>query len=141
MLDINFIRENAEAVKNACKNKNVDINIDEVLELDKNKRAIMTEMELLRAEQNKISRGGKDNTAIFAQAKEIKEKIKEMEPELEKVDSQLKIMLLQLPNIPFEDVPVGKDDSQNVVLRKVGRPATQMFHTPKDYMELGAALD
>ena len=146
MLDINFIRENAQKVKEACKNKNVDINIDEVLELDRKKRGIMTEMELLRAEQNKISRGGKDNTAIFAQAKEIKEKIKEMEPELEKVDAELKIFLLQLPNIPFDVVPVGKDDSQNVVLRKVGKNPTSLFAKlrgakPLDYMELGTALD
>ena len=141
MLDINFIRENAETVKNACKNKNVDIDVERVLALDRGKRQMMTEMEMLKAEQNKISRGGKDNTAIFAQAKEIKAKIKEMEPELEKVDSELRIMLLQLPNIPLDGVPVGKDDSQNVVLRKVGRPATQLFNTPKDYMELGENLD
>jgi len=141
MLDINFIRENAEVVKNACKNKNVDIDVDRVLALDKGKRELMTEMETLKAEQNKISRGGKDNTAIFAQAKEIKEKIKSMAPELEKIEVELKNMLLMLPNIPFDDVPVGKDDSQNVVLRKVGRPAGQMFNKPKDYMELGTALD
>jgi len=141
MLDINFIRENAEVVKNACKNKNVNIDVDRVLALDKGKRELMTEMEALRAEQNKISRGGTDNKAIFSQAKEIKEKIKEMEPELEKLSAELKVLLLQLPNIPFEGVPVGKDDSQNVVLRKVGKPATQMFHAPKDYMELGANLD
>jgi len=141
MLDINFIRENVEVLKKACRNKNVDVDIDAVLSLDKKKREIMTEMEALKAEQNKISRGGKDNTAIFAQAKEIKGKIKEMEPELEKIEAELKNFLLILPNIPFEDVPVGKDDSQNIVLRKVGKPASQMFHAPKDYMELGIALN
>ena len=145
MLDINFIRENSQKVKDACRNKNVDINIERVLELDKRKRGLMTEMEMLKAEQNKISRGGKDNTAIFAQAKEIKEKIKEMAPELEKIDAELKVLLLQLPNIPFEDVPVGKDDSGNVVLRKVGNP-TSLFSKLRgtkslDYMELGATLD
>ncbi|MCX6720237.1 MAG: serine--tRNA ligase [Candidatus Staskawiczbacteria bacterium] len=145
MLDINFIRENAEVVKGACRNKNVDIDVERVLALDVGKRRLMTEMEMLKAEQNKISRGGKDNTAIFAQAKEIKEKIKEMAPELEKIETELKVLLLQLPNIPFEDVPVGKDDSENVVLRKVGQPAFSAlkrgFGEAKDYMELGAALD
>jgi len=141
MLDINFIRENSEKVKKACQDKNINIDVERVLALDKGKRQLMTEMETLKAEQNKISRGGKDNTAIFAQAKEIKEKIKEMTPELEKIDAELKVFLLQLPNIPFEDVPVGKDDSENIVLRKVGKPASQLFHTPKDYMELGTALD
>ena len=141
MLDINFIRENPQKVKEACKNKNVNVDVDRVLVLDKSKRELMTQMETLKAEQNKISRGGADNQAIFAQAKEIKEKIKAMSPELEKTDEELKKLLLQLPNIPFDDVPVGKDDSENVVLKKVGRPAMQIFHKPKDYMELGADLD
>jgi len=141
MLDINFIRENPQKVKEACKNKNVEIDIDRVLALDKGKRELMTEMELLRAEQNKISRGGKDNIVLISQAKEIKEKIKSMEPELEKIIAELKVLLLQLPNIPFDDVPVGKDDSGNIVLKKVGHPATQIFHKPKDYMELGKDLD
>ena len=141
MLDINFIRENSEKVKEACKNKNVNVDVDRVLVLDKSKRELMTQMETLKAEQNKISRGGADNQAIFTQAKEIKEKIKAMSPELEKTDEELKKLLLQLPNIPFDDVPVGKDDSENKVLRKVGRPAMQIFRKPKDYMELGADLD
>jgi len=141
VLDINFIRENSEKVKEACKNKNVNVDVDRVLVLDKSKRELMTQMETLKAEQNKISRGGADNQAIFTQAKEIKEKIKAMSPELEKTDEELKKLLLQLPNIPFDDVPVGKDDSENKVLRKVGRPAMQIFRKPKDYMELGADLD
>ena len=146
MLDINFIRENSEVVKKACKNKNANVDVDRVLALDKGKRELMTEMEALKSEQNKISRGGKDNKEIFAQAKEIKEKIKAMEPELAKIDAELKTLLLQLPNIPFDDVPVGKDDSGNVVLRKVGKNPTSLFAKlrgakPLDYMELGAALD
>ncbi len=155
MLDINFIRENSEVVENACKNKNVNIDVDRILALDIGKRKLITEMEMLKAEQNKISRQSVktgfpqddgddtdfDNQTLIGQAKELKKKIKEMEPELEKVDAELKNLLLQLPNIPFEDVPVGKDDSQNVVLRKVGRPAMQIFHKPKDYMELGTTLN
>jgi len=142
MLDINFIRENPEKVKRACENKNVKISVDMVLDLDKKKRELMTEIETLKAEQNKISRGGKENQEIFAQAKEIKEKIKQMTPELEKISEDLKILLLQLPNIPFDDVPVGKDDSQNVVLRKVGRPSLKLRSGKAlDYMQLGSALD
>lgn len=101
----------------------------------------MTEMEALRAEQNKISRGGKDNLVLISQAKEIKEKLKEMEPQLKAVDDELTPLLLMLPNIPFEDVIVGKDDSENAVLRKVGHTPKFIFHKPKDYMELGTDLD
>jgi len=141
VLDINFIRENPEVVKKACKDKNVGISVDLVLDLDKEKRALMTEIETLKAEQNKISRGGVENQAIFAQAREIKEKIKSLEPQLEKVDAELKDLLLQLPNIPFDDVPVGEDDSKNVVLRHVGHKPMFLFSKPKDYMDLGTALD
>ncbi len=141
MLDINFIRENPEKVKTACKNKNVDVDVDSVLDLDKKKRELMTQMETLKAEQNKISRGGADNHAIFAQAKEIKKKIKQMEPELEEITTELKTLLLQLPNVPFDDVPVGKDDSENKVLRKAGHKPLFLFSKPKDYMELGTELD
>jgi len=141
MLDINFIRDNPEKVKKACQDKNVNIDVGRVLALDKGKRELMTELEALRAEQNKISRGGRDNMVLIEQAKEIKGKIKEMEPELEKIEAELKPMLLQLPNIPFDDVPVGKDDSGNVVLKKVGRTPKFIFSKPKDYMQLGTVMD
>jgi len=144
MLDINFIRENKEKVKTACKNKNVQISVDLVLDLDKEKRALITEMENLRAEQNKISRGGTENKEIFVQAKEIKQKIKAMEPQLEKVEAELKGLLLQLPNIPFDDVPVGEDDTKNIVVKKVGNVFLKKLFAgshAKDYMQLGEALD
>jgi len=141
MLDLNFIRENPEIVKKACIDKNTTIDVDRVLALDKGKRELLTEMEALKAEQNRISRGGAENKDIFVQAKEIKAKIKEMEPELEKIDTELKDLLLKLPNIPFEDVPVGKDDSENVVARHVGHKPMFMFAKPKNYMDLGEELD
>jgi seryl-tRNA synthetase len=140
MLDVNFIRENPQKVKEACEKKQTKVDVDKVLELDKKKRGLMTEMENLKAEQNKISRGGKDNNVLIEQAKEIKGKIKEMEPELEKGEQELKVLLLQLPNIPFDDVPVGKDDSSNVVMRQVGKKPKFSF-TTKDYMQLGKDLD
>ncbi len=141
MLDINFIRENSQKVKVACKNKNVNVDVDRVLGLDKEKRELMTEMEILKAEQNKISRGGAENKDIFVQAKEIKEKIKSMEPQLEGVNAELKSLLLRLPNIPFDEVPVGKDDSENVVVRHVGHKPMFMFSKPQNYMDLGENLD
>jgi len=141
MLDVNFIRENPEKIKKACQDKQVKVDVDRVLELDKTKRELMTEIETLKAEQNKISRGGKDNNVLIAQAKEIKEKIKSMEPDLEKTDAELKNLLLQLPNIPFDEVPVGKDDSENVILRHVGHKPLFLFSKAKDYMELGESLD
>ena len=76
MLDINFIRENPQKVKDACKNKNANVDVDKVLELDKKKRELMTEIEALKAEQNKISRGGKDNKEFCDPGKGNKRKNK-----------------------------------------------------------------
>jgi len=144
MLDIRFIRENPDKVKEACKNKNVDLNglsVDWFLDTEKEKRRIQGEIENLKAEQNRISRGGKDNQALIGQAKEIKEKIKSLEPKLIKLEAELKNFLLLLPNIPFDDVPIGKDDSENKVLRKVSGVLKFPFAKVKDYMELGEDLD
>jgi len=142
MLDLNFIRENSEKVKKACKDKNVQISVDLILDLDAEKRKIQTEIESLKAEQNKISRGGKDNSSLIVQAKEIKERVKLLEPQMEKAENELKLLLLEVPNIPFDDVPVGKDDSENKVLRHVGRPSLKLRNGElKDYMKLGVELD
>ena len=140
MLDINFIRQNPDKVKEACDKKHVKIDIDQLLELDKKKRALMTEIETLRAEQNKISREGKENNILITQAKEIKEKIKELEPELKNTEEEIYNLMLRVPNIPFLDVPVGKDDSENVVLRKVGK-ITEFKFPVKSYLEIGEKLD
>ncbi|OGZ62588.1 MAG: serine--tRNA ligase [Candidatus Staskawiczbacteria bacterium RIFCSPHIGHO2_01_FULL_36_16] len=139
MLDINFIRENPNKVKEACEKKQTKVDVDKVLELDEKKRELMTEMENLKSEQNKISKAGHDESAIN-KAKELKEKFKGLEPELEKVEQALKALLSQLPNIPFDDVPVGKDDSSNVVMRQVGKKPKFSF-TAKDYIQLGKDLD
>jgi seryl-tRNA synthetase len=141
MIDINLIRDNPEKVKKACRDKNVAVDVDRVIALDVKKRELMTSMEILKAEQNKISRGGKDNMALISQAKEIKEKIRSSEPELEAIELEFKTLMSQIPNIPFDEVPVGKDDSQNKVLRKVGIRPKFVFFKPKDYMELGEKLE
>ena len=140
MLDLNFIRESPEKVKEACQKKQVKIDVDKILELDKKKRELMTSLESLKAEQNKISRGGKENNVLITQAKEIKEKFKGLGPEFKNVETELNNLLILLPNIPFDDVPVGKDDSENVVLRKVGKLPKFNFEA-KDYMQIGKDLD
>jgi len=139
MLDINFIRENPQKVKEACEKKQVKVDVDEILELDKKKRGLITSLENLKAEQNKITRSGHDESAI-SKARELKEKFKELEPELEKVEKELNVLLLLLPNIPFDEVPVGKDDSGNIVVRQVGKKPKFSFEA-KDYMKIGETLD
>ncbi len=139
MLDINFIRENVEKVKKACVDKNILCDIDKLLELDKKKRELIVKSENLKAEQNKISRGGVRDEATIAKARGLKEEFRKIEPEMETTEIELKKMLAQVPNIPFNDVPVGKDDSQNVVARKVGKLPKFSFE-PKDYLTIGENL-
>lgn len=134
MLDIKFIRENPEKVKLACQNKNVVADVDAFLALDAKRREVLNNVENLRASHNKV---GKDNIEL---GKEMKAKVKALEPELEQLTEQWKTIQKSFPNIPFEDVPVGKDDSQNVVLRKAGKVPTFSFPI-KDHVQLGEALD
>jgi len=140
MLDINLIRQNPEIFKEACKKKNVTVDLDRVLELDKKKREIMTELESLKAEQNKISRGGKDNMVLISQAKEIKEKFRSMEPELEKTEKEFNELMASLPNIIADDVVAGGKEN-NKVLRKFGSKPKFIFFKPKDHVELATCLN
>ena len=137
MLDIKFIRENPDKVKEACTNKNInngDMIVDQVLEFDIKKRSLMTTLENLRAKQNKFTKDDLEN------AKKNKLEIKTLEPDVKETEEKLQTLLMQLPNIPFDDVPVGRDDSQNIVLKKAGKLPKFSF-APKDYMQMGLDMD
>jgi seryl-tRNA synthetase len=136
MLDINYIRENTEEVKKKVKSKNFDSKIiDEVLKLDEQRRKLLKEIEDLRAERN-IAASEKN----IIQGKEIKVKLQELEPELQKAEEKYKEVLWGIPNLPAEDVKVGKDEKENVELRKVGKIPEFDFE-PKSHLDLGVALD
>ncbi len=134
MLDIKFIRENPNKVKKACEDKGIKCDVDAFLVLDVKRRGIMATVENLRASQNKA---GKDNIEL---GRKIKEELKKIEPDLDNATKEWKIMQKMFPNIPFDEVPVGKDDSQNVVLRKVGKIPAFDFEI-KDHLQLGESLD
>jgi len=140
MLDIKFIRENPDKVKEGCKKKNADCDVDKVLELDEKRRELVQKIEGLRSEQHKLGK------ADIEKAKELKLQIKELEPQIEEVEGGLKSLLTQFPNLPLDDVSVG-DESKNVVLRqwgkipKFGLPRSKAGFEPKDHLELGEALD
>ncbi|MBI3631483.1 MAG: serine--tRNA ligase [Candidatus Staskawiczbacteria bacterium] len=134
MLDINFIRQNPEKVKEACEKKQVKVDVDKLLKLDKKRRELIVKSENLKARQNKL---GKEN---IEEAKKLKMEFKEIEPELKSVETEIHNLIIRVPNIPFDNVPIGKDDSDNVVLRKVGKIPEFKF-TAKDYLEIGEKLD
>jgi len=134
MLDIKFIRQNSDKVKDGAAKKQVKVDIDLFGELDKKKREVLQKIEELRAEQKKL---GKDNIIT---AQKIKSEIKKLEPELDKIEKELDSLLRQIPNLPLDDVPVGKDEKDNVVLKEWGKKPKFGFK-PKDYLEIAETAD
>ncbi len=146
MLDIKFIRENPQKVQQGAAKKQIKIDIDELLTQDKKKREILGELEGLRAEQNKVSdkvskeKNENNKKKLIDQAQKIREKTKVLEAKLKKVSEKLDQLMRKIPNLPLDEVPVGKDDSENKILRKVG-DLPKFDFKPKDHLELGEALD
>ena len=140
MLDIKFIRENPEKVKQGCQKKQVKVDIDQILLLDKKRRGFLQKIDSLRAAQNKISEGGGKDKAQIEKAKELKNQIKELEKEFKKTYQEFNALMLQVPNLPFDDVPEGKDESENKVLREGGKKPKFNFKN-KDYLEIAQDLD
>lgn len=137
MLDIKFIRENPEIVKNAVKIKNGKVDIDELLKLDSEARQLQTQADAKRAEQKQKSKMARGEST---ELKELKIAIQELEKQETELEVKLRELLYQVPNIPFADVPVGKDESENVVAREVGAKRDFGFK-PKDYLAVAEALD
>ncbi len=146
MLDIKFIRENPDIVKDAVKKKAMTVDIDRILELDKKRRDTLQIVEKLRAEQNKASyeiSGEKDEEGkknLIEKMQAVKEELQGAEGTLDAVEEELNSLLKIVPNVPFDDVPVGKDASANIVLREVGKKPRFEFEA-KDYMTIAGAHD
>ena len=145
MLDIKFIRENTERVKQAVKNKNKDVDIDALLGLDEKRRKILTELDNARARQNKASSQiasapADERQEMINAMGELKEKVKELEAQYTPILQEFEKMLYQVPNITDPAMPVGKDEDDNVVLKKWGEIPEFDFE-PKEHWELAEALD
>ena len=148
MLDIKIIRENPDRVKAALKTRNADYDsyIDEILEIDEKRRKLSTETDALKAEQNKVSKqipimkkNGENTDAVMAEMKEISEKIKNDNAVISELETKQRDTLLRIPNIPSETTPIGKDDSENVELRKWGEPSKFDFE-PLAHWDIGKNL-
>jgi len=125
MLDIKYIRENPEAVKQGIKNKNEKDRVNEILSLDEKRRKIISEVEELKATKNQVSakipqmkKAGEDTTEIFTEMKKVADKISELDSNLKDVEKELSNFLMFIPNLPHSSVPVGKTAEQNVEVRK-----------------------
>ena len=139
MLDIKFIRQNQEKVRDAIKNKKVDLDLNKLIAIDERRRHLLGESESLKAEQNKRSKGPQSPVDL-EELKALKEKIKLIENELKLVQEEYECLMMVVPNIPTEDTPAGKDESGNKVLRKWGK-IREFDFKPKEHWELGQELD
>ncbi|OGZ34376.1 MAG: serine--tRNA ligase [Candidatus Portnoybacteria bacterium RBG_19FT_COMBO_36_7] len=146
MLDIKFIRENKEAVKQNIANRQMSVDIDKLLDLDEQRRTLLTQIETLRAEQNKASediskeKHTEAKESKIKKTKEVKEKISSSEPLLADIEKEYEELLRQVPNMLQPGVPVGKNEAENVVLREVGDKLILDFKI-RDYMEIAQIHD
>ncbi|MBE6903633.1 MAG: serine--tRNA ligase [Ruminococcaceae bacterium] len=146
MLDIKFIRENAELVKKGMESRNKDVDIDALIALDDKRRELISLTETKKAEQNKatkeipmLKKEGKDTSEVFAKMKQLSDEIKEIDAQLKEITDNLNAELLTLPNVPHASVPFGKDDSDNVEQRRFGEPRKFDFE-PKAHWDIGKNL-
>lgn len=142
MLDIKFIREHPEFIQKASKDKKVAVDINHVLEIDKKKAELQKSMQALQEERNSFTKSivGKPTEEQIQKGKELREKLEKEEKAFNAVKEELDLWLLKIPNPAKSDVKVGKDESENEVIRTFKDPVKFDF-TPKDHMDLGEALD
>ena len=159
MLSIQLLREHPDDVRRALARRHTEAPLDEALALDAQWRGVLAEVESLRSERNTISKeigelsrlaktaGTKDakhaehrRTDLVARSSFLGERLQALEARVRELETRLRELLLEIPNIPAEDVPDGPDESGNVVVRQSGEPVSFDFQ-PKPHWEIGEALD
>lgn len=146
MIDIKFIRENPEVMKKAVADKQLTgtVDIDKLLKLDKEYVGLLQKVETHRALRNQLSDkiakvSKEEREKLLAEAGQVKEELKASEDKLKKLSDELDNMLFWVPNVPAADVPIGKDETGNIVAKTVGKPRKFNFE-PKDHLRLGQDL-
>ena len=145
MLDIKFIRENSGVVKEALKNRNLKIDIDEFLRLDEDKRKMLVEVEAMKAQRNKandeisaIMKAKGNAKDIISNMKVVSQKIADLDKKVEEVDQKVSNFIYSIPNIPDKSVPVGGPEN-NKIVRSGGKNPTFKFN-PRNHIELSELL-
>ena len=137
MHNIKDIRNDFDNFKNIIKSRNISINLDQIMELDKNNRKFIQEKETLEQEKKEISK--KKDKSLFAKSKEISEKILTISKEQLSIKKKLDYLLSSIPNLPLEDVPIGADENFNKEILKSGT-INKFNFSPKSHYELGENL-
>ncbi len=146
MLDFSIIRRHPDQVRNALAQRHSDVDIEALMARDKQRRALIGEVEGLQAERNETSkrigelkRSGADASEIMSSMRSVGDRIKELEGELKGVEAAIRDDMLCVPNLPHESVPIGEDEASNRTERTWGQP-TEFDFEPRDHVELGESL-
>ncbi len=145
MLDIRFIRENPDLVKEGARKKRIEVDIDRLLAVDEERRNLLQNSEQLKAEKNKASQEisslkGEEKSDAITRMRSVSEKVKALESKLESVQEEFDTLMLKVPNPPDDDVPEGLDDRDNVEIRRIG-DLPEFDFEPLDHVALGELLD
>jgi seryl-tRNA synthetase len=146
VLDLKALRDDPEPFRLGLARRDEALaeDVDRLLELDERRRRLTTEVEELRAEQNRVSKAvgtasGEERDRLIASVREVSDRLKALEPELAGAEDDLRALLGRIPNVPLESVPVGATDEDNDLVREVGEPRSFGFQ-PRDHVDLGEAL-
>lgn len=146
MLDAQFIRDNVEAVKANCRNRNVQADVDRVVQLEEQRRQLVHATQIQQQRQNEISKlipkeKDKDQKqALIQEGRELRDKVGTLEAQLKQIEIDMKVVLATIPNMSHPDAPVGTTAQDNKVIRRVGQP--RVFDFPvKDHVAIAEALD
>ena len=147
MLDMKFVREDPELVMDAMRKRNANVNLDEFLELEKNRRELTLQVEALKSQRNaasqeigKMKKAGESADAQMAEVRALGDKIAEDDKELKDIEARLKEILMTIPNMPAADTPVGSSDADNPVVRTWREPAKFAFE-PQAHWDIGEKLN
>jgi seryl-tRNA synthetase len=142
MIDINLIKDNPKLIQKAAKDKNIDIDMDHILEIDKKYKELSIVVQKIREERNVLTSSvkGKPTPEQIKKGREFKEKLEKEENALKIINDELKTEILKIPNPAKSDVKIGKNDKENEVIRKVGE-ITKFNFKPKDHLNIGEKLD
>ena len=141
MLDIQFIRENPELVIQKSKQKGYEVDVKLLLNIDDKRKKLQYQVELLRQQRNEFAeslKGNKPSEDLILKGREIKEKLADLEPELEAIETEFKAVLKTVPNMPLPSVPIGNSEKQNVVIKTVGNKPEFNFAV-KNHAEIANA--
>ena len=147
MLDIKFVRDHIDEVRTMLKNRHNDFSLDGFVELEKKRRELLAETEELKSKRNTVSKeisqmkkNGENADAVVAEMRVVGDKITALDADLKDVENKLNDILLSIPNMPKEDAPIGKDDSDNPEDHRYGEP-TRFDFEPKAHWDIGTDLD